>query len=65
MEGVRLKGLAPVLLGRPVEHPRPVDIDGDRGDDDEESPGVGVDRDNVDEDADDGLVDDPGAGDEK
>ncbi len=65
VEGVGLEGLAPVLFRRPVEHLRAADVDHDRDDDDEKGPEAGIDMDVAEEDPADGLVDDPGAGDEE
>ena len=65
MERVGLEGLALVFFGGRGEHPGAADVDADGHGHDEKRPEAGVDVHRLEEDPDDGLVDDPGAGHEK
>ncbi len=65
MESVRLEGLAAVLAGHAIEHPRAADVDADGDGHDQKSPQVGIHIDALEEEALDRLVNDPGAGDEE
>ena len=65
MESVRLEGLAAVLAGHAIEHPRAADVDADGDGHDQKSPQVGIHLDALEEEALDRLVNDPGAGDEE
>ena len=65
MKRVGLEGLALVFFGGRGEHPGAADVDADGHGHDEKGPEAGVDVHRLEEEPDDGLVDDPGAGHKK